>query len=122
MVISAVPRGIQLAKRLYGYSQPLIKGESFVTRFPPKYRGDVRTIIKGSEIAFSGGLVADIARDLSQGDNSNYGIPSKQPFKANRFKKGRSGRFRRYTRKYRNGNIQRKRKLSGAGCCCCRHS
>ncbi len=93
MVISAAYRGYKLAKRAYEYYKPVVRGESFVTKFPPQHRATVRTILRGSEIAFSGGLIADIAKDLttelSQGNGGSL------PFQngSNKFFKKRSGRF-----------------------------
>ncbi len=78
VAISAVYRGFQVAKRLYQYSKPVIKGESFVSKFPPQHRKTVRTILRGSEIAFTGGLVSDILKDALDGTGMTpNGIPQR---------------------------------------------
>ncbi len=35
---------------------------AFVGRFPPRYRDTVRTVLKGSQTVFAGGLVSDILK------------------------------------------------------------
>ncbi len=96
MVYSAAYRGFQVAKRLYGYAKPVVQGKSFVSKFPPQHRKTVRTILKGSEIAFTGGLVSDILKDLNP-DGTPNGDGQRQ-IQRNEFDKThyrRRGRFKR---------------------------
>ncbi len=101
MVYTAVYRGYKIAKRLYQYGKPTVQGKSFISKFPPQYRKDVRTILKGSEIAFTGGLVADIAKDLLSDDGTgiDHGIPQRQKKRPFSNYKTRSGYRRRSNRR-----------------------
>ncbi len=101
MVISAVYRGYKIAKQLYAYGKPTVTGKAFVSKFPPQHRQTVRTILKGSEIAFTGGLVSDIVKDLYDDgvDHGNAQIRSPKPTKSNKFNQTRN-RFQRGSYKY----------------------
>ncbi len=111
MVYSAIYRAGQLARRAYTYYRPTIRGDSFVSKFPPNYRNDIRTILKGSEIAFGGGLISDIAKDFLYDDGGvgdDAQIPSERLRQRSQFSKTRYRRKRcscrrntKYNRPYR---------------------
>ncbi len=82
VAIQAAYRGYQIAKRVYGYAKPTLQGKSFVSKFPPQHRQTVRTILKGSEIAFSGGLVSDLIKDLNDDGTSNPNAFRKKKFQS----------------------------------------
>ncbi len=100
----AAYRGYQIAKRVYGYAKPTLTQSSFVGRFPPNYRNTVRTILKGSEIAFAGGLISDIAKDLMTGTDETTGGSQRSRPKTNKFKQGN---YRRNIPYRRSGNYNK---------------
>ncbi len=107
MVIQAVYRGYQIAKKLYAYGKPTVTGKSFISKFPPQHRQTVRTILKGSEIAFTGGLVSDILKDQLDQDGTDHGsFPQRK--KSNKFNQTRS-------------RFKRSRRTSSKHKCDCRH-
>ncbi len=125
MVISAAIRVATIAKRFAGYAKPIATGDSFVSRFPPNYRGSVRTIMKGSEIAFTGGLVADFINQLTgtgtTGENGKIQPIYKQ--KTDKFSQKYSRRSVPRSRSgsnYKRYNNQHSKQL-GWCCCNCTH-
>ncbi len=97
MVIAIVARGGTLTRRLYQYGKPTVTGKAFISKFPPQHRQTVRTILKGSEVAFTGGLVADILKDLNDDGTPNidYGkVPKRSKFTSRKFDKTRNRRRR----------------------------
>ncbi len=115
-----VSRGYQIATKFYKYSKPTITGDSFVSRFPPNYRNTVRTVLKGSEIAFTGGLVADFLKDLNNPGLQDNGAPF-QPAPSGKFRqksgrhKRRSGYGRKFS-KYNSNRYGRRRSINKCDC------
>ncbi len=110
-----IPTVIRIANLAYKYGKTAGKftsGEtSFVGRFPPRYRGDVRTIIKGASTITYGGLISEGLTSLLNQDGTDHGnaqIPrvNRSPYSK---RKARGG-FGRRTNRYR------KR------CNCCKYS
>ncbi len=102
MVVSAAYRGFQVAKRLYSYGKPVITGKSFISKFPPQHRQTVRTVLKGTEYAFTGGLVSDILKDLQDDGTMNpNAVPKKSQF---------NKQYQAHNRYGRKSNFQRKHK------------
>ncbi len=120
MVLSSVIRAGTLAKRLYGYGKPVVTGKSFVSKFPPQHRQTVRTILKGAEISFTGGLIADILKDnMGLTDTGNDGIQTSQQRSPTGKQNKAYHRYGRRSRGFRRNNkYSNMRGRSKRGHCC----
>ncbi len=101
-----IPTAIRIGQLVYKYGKTAGKfasGEtSFISRFPPRYRADVRTILKGASTVTYGGLISDALRNLNSDDGTGIdnGLPSRNakhvPYKSSKTRR----RFSRRTNKY----------------------
>ncbi len=74
---------------------------TFIRHFPPAYRRDVRTILKGVSTVTTGGIIADVIKDYMQapdtpgnGSFSPFTPSSKQNKTRNRFSTRSSRRYK----------------------------
>ncbi len=100
MVIAGLFKAGQLAYRYGKTFGKFTSGETaFVGRFPPRYRGDVRTIIKGASTVTYGGLISDVLNSMIAPDSPGNGAsvqPGKLPqtYKSNKARSRSTIRYR----------------------------
>ncbi len=91
---------IEIAKVGIKYGQTagrIASGEAtFISRFPPGYRGYAKDIIKGFTTVTYGGIIADLLTTGTDTTGGNGQIPKRSQFKTNKFSK----KYSRYNRPY----------------------
>ncbi len=107
VLTKAIDVGLRVAQLAYKYGKGASKftsGEtSFITRFPPRYRSDVRTILKGAQTVSYGGLIAETLMSQDGTDSGEYAVPKngrsktgKQYQTRSRYRGRTGGRYRQY--------------------------
>ncbi len=101
---------INVANKIYritkGFTKRTTTGQQYdriVTQFPPNYRPYVRDVLRGADVAFSGGLIVEALDLLGNGLSPSVQPPSNQIRQTRSdLVKSRTGRFRysKYTPKY----------------------
>ncbi len=109
-LIKTVYEIAKIAVRYGSRAGKFTSGQStFISRFPPRYRSDVRTVLKGASTVTTGGIVSDIIKDYMLADDSpGNGIQapfSREQSKTGQSYKARRGRASGYSRRY-SGNKQ----------------
>ncbi len=66
-VIQLAKTVYRITKRVSTYATKYNPGARFAEHFPPNYRPYVKDIYRGTEIAFSGGLISDAIEMLNDG-------------------------------------------------------
>ncbi len=101
---------VNIAHKIYkiskGFGKRAISGQQYdriVTQFPPNYRPYVRDVLRGADVAFSGGLIVEALDLLGNGLSPSIQPPSNKIRQTrNNVVKPGTGRFRysKYTSKY----------------------
>ncbi len=124
VVLSSVAKAIPIIARYAKGFGKFTSGETaFVSRFPPRHRETVRTIIKGASTVTYGGLISDILKGddgTDHGDaqiRKNVKYPPSQSRKTRGGRFGRSNKYGKYSRfrnrcRCQNNSYDRKRSTS----------
>ncbi len=105
-VINTAYKVYKIVKRFNARMKPYGPYEQWSSRFPPNYRPYVRDVLKGADIAFSGGLISEAihfgldgfsskppTKTSKVGEGGSYSqSPGSRPFQ-------QSGQYSRYSRR-----------------------
>ncbi len=75
-VISQIPRIYRLAKRFADRATQYNPYNRYAEHFPPHYRPYVKDIVRGADIAFSGGLISEVINQIGGNGQKSSKSPS----------------------------------------------
>ncbi len=90
-VISGITRAVSIARKLSGRYKYLNPTDKFIRKFvPPNYRGKATRFARYAEIATTGGVIYDFAREMM---NASIRSPQTGQFRETRNRMVRPGRY-----------------------------